>query len=123
MVLGDIFLWDTTHAIGHDRRWKYHVYVCGADWREGHTFLFISKADYGGDYKITKADYPFLDLEFSFVSCGNIVCYDDQELGAFPQKPLGRLTRAHLRDLYASIVASDTMVEWEKQRVCNAIPI
>jgi hypothetical protein len=68
MQLGDIFLWNTDQAAGHASRNKYHVYICEGDWRAGHTFLFISKADYGCDYPILKSDYDFFPLEKSFVN-------------------------------------------------------
>ena len=121
MILGDIFLWDTTQAIGHERRWKYHVYICPLDWRAGHTFLFISKANYGCDYEIRKADYPFLTLDSSFISCTGIVHYDDKELNAFPKKAVGRLAGAHLKELNSAIGAGGAMVAWEELRVCNAL--
>lgn len=121
MQLGDIFLWNTNQAAGHAARDKYHVYICGSDWRAGHTFLFISKANYGCDYEILQADYSFFPLAKSYVSCSSIVHYDD-DLAAFPQHPLGRLSQNHLKELRASIIAGGAMVEWEMQRVCNAIP-
>lgn len=121
MRLGDIFLWNTDQAAGHASRDKYHVYICEADWRAGHTFLFVSKADYGCDYAILKVDYPFFPLEKSFVSCASIIHYGDIELAAFPQEPLGRLSKKHLRELSAAIMDGGAMVEWEMQRVCNAI--
>jgi len=121
MQLGDIFLWNTDQAAGHGARDKYHVYICESDWRAGHTFLFISKANYGCDYEILKSDYKFFPLEKSYISCTGIIHYDDLELAAFPQQPLGRLSKKHLQELSAAIMAGGAMPEWEMQRVCNAI--
>ncbi|MGH6714141.1 MAG: hypothetical protein ACREEK_34940 [Bradyrhizobium sp.] len=121
MQVGDIFLWNTDQAAGHAARDKYHVYICESDWRVGHTFLFISKANYGCDYEILKSDYTFFPLDRSYISCTGIIHYDDAELAAFPQQALGRLSRKHLLELSAAIQAGGAMVEWEMQRVCNAI--
>ena len=122
MQLGDIFLWNTNQAAGHNLRDKYHVYICEGDWRAGNTFLFISKQNYGCDYPIRKADYPFFPLEVSYISCTNIIHYDNQELAAFDHRtPLGRLSKQHLKELSEAIIAGGAMVEWEMQRVCNAI--
>jgi hypothetical protein len=58
MELGDIYYWETDRVSGYDTRFKYHVFITAGDWKfDGNVFLFINKADYGGDYKITKADY------------------------------------------------------------------
>jgi hypothetical protein len=122
MQVGDIFFWTTDQAAGHAARDKYHVYICPADWRAGHTFLFISKLNYGCDYEILKADYDFFPLERSYVSCSSIVHYDDKELQAFPQQPLGRLSLKHQKELRAAILAGGAMVMWETHRVCNALP-
>ncbi len=121
MQLGDIFLWDTDQAAGHASRDKYHVYICDLDWRAGHTFLFISKQNYGCDYEIKKADYSFFPLAVSYISCTGIIHYNDQELASFDQRPLGRLSKNHLQELSAAIITGGAMVEWEMQRVCNAI--
>ena len=121
MQLGDIFLWNTDQAAGHAARDKYHVYICEGDWRAGHTFLFISKTNYGCDYEILKSDYGFFPLEKSYINCTSIIHYDDAELAAFSQQALGRLSKKHLQELGAAIQTGGAMVEWEMQRVCNAI--
>lgn len=121
MQLGDIFLWNTDQAAGFAARDKYHVYICESDWRAGHTFLFVSKANYGCDYEILKADYGFFPLEKSYISCTGIIQYNDQELAAFPNQPLGRLLPKHLSELCAAIMSGGAMAEWEMLRVCNAI--
>jgi hypothetical protein len=121
MNVGNIFYWVTDKAKGHETRAKYHLYICEGDWEEDNTFLFISKADYGGDYKIKKADYPFFELAESFVSCGSIVTYSDDRLKEFDQKPLGTLSKKHLGELYQAVLNSDTMEGRHIKRVCNAL--
>jgi hypothetical protein len=131
MQLGEIYFCETDQALGHELRNKYHIYICESDWKyicesdwkEGHTFLFISKTDYGGDFKITKKDYPFLPLDESYISCGRAVFYDDAGLVAFPKKPVGALTKEHMKALYAAIHASETMEAWQIMRVCNALKV
>lgn len=120
MNLGQIYRWTTDKAIGHQQRPKLHVFICEADAREDHTFLFISSANYGCDYKILKTDYPFLDHD-SFVSCGRIVCYSDEELAQFAIEELGRITKPHLAALRKAVLASDQMEAWEIKRVGNAL--
>jgi len=94
MDLGEIYVWDTDKAKGYDIRQKYHVYICEPDWQYEHTFLFVSKANYNGDYPIYHKDYPFLSLEVSYV--GDCVFYSDAELTASKPRLLGKLTKAHL---------------------------
>ena len=122
MNVGDIFVWVTNQAIGYEARKKYHVYLCDAGWRaEGHAFLFISKADYGGDYAIRKADYGFLSLEISFVSCNSIVCYSEADLLAARPQKVGQLSKAHLAELVRVISDSDIMEQWQINLACNAL--
>lgn len=121
MKLGEIYLWETSKAAGYQSRPKYHVYICEADWREGHTFLFVSKADYGGDFAIKNNDYPFLPLAVSYISCGSVVCYTDDEISAVKPKLKGQLSAAHIRALFNSVAASETMESWQIKRVCNAL--
>jgi hypothetical protein len=121
MNFGEVYIWETTQAQGHDLRKKYHIYLCAADWREGHTFLFISKSDYGGDHKITKAECPFLPLEVSYISCSSLVFYTDDKLASFSKTPVGKLSKELLKKLYNSIHASETMVGWQISRACNAL--
>jgi hypothetical protein len=123
MKLGEIYVWDTPKAAGHESRRKYHVYVCPADWRDGHTFLFVSKADYGGDFAISNKDYPFFPLPTSYISCGSIVCYEDAELAAVKPKLEGQLSKEHMTALYHAIAASETMEQWKILRVCNALKV
>jgi hypothetical protein len=71
--------------------------------------------------RLREADYGFFPLAVSYISCTNIIHYDDQVLAAFDHTPLGRLSDNHLKELSAAIIAGGAMAEWEMQRVCNAI--
>ena len=122
MKLGEIYVWVTDQAFGHQVRRKYHIYLCEAGWRtQGHAFLFISSADYGGDYPIRNADYGFLKNEVSYVSCGNIVTYSDDEVAAAKPEKVGSLSLGHLKDLYQAVAASETMEQWQIDLVCKAL--
>jgi hypothetical protein len=121
MKLGEIYVWDTDKAVGHDSRKKYHVFICPADWREGHTFLFISKADYGGDFAISNDDYKFLPIPVSYVSCTSIVCYTDQELADCKSQLVGQLLVEHMKALFNAVQGSEIMEQRNILRVCNAL--
>jgi hypothetical protein len=121
MNLGDIFYWITDRAIGHDARAKYHVYVCPPDWVDEHTFLFINRGPYGDDYRITKADYPFLDFPDSYISCGSIVSYSDAELASFDMNPIGQISKDHLRQICLAVADSKTMERQQIKRICEAL--
>jgi hypothetical protein len=60
MQLGEIYLWETQKAEGHEKRKKYHVFICPLDAGGDHTFLYINIVDWFKDYKITQANYNFL---------------------------------------------------------------
>lgn len=121
MNVGEIYVWESTQAIGHAVKRKYHVYLCEAGWRaEGHAFLFISSGDYGSDYKITATDYPFL-VRDSFVSCGGIVTYPEAELLIAKPLLVGVLLKHHLSELYGAIRNSETMTGWQVAMCCEAL--
>lgn len=63
MKLGEIYVWETEKAKGHDSRRKYHVFICEADSLGENTFLFISRNDFFDDYEIAKRDYCAEDQE------------------------------------------------------------
>jgi hypothetical protein len=65
MQVGEIYFWNTDKAAGRDSRDKYHLYIGECSWEDGHAFLFISKADYGGDFSIHKKDYGVFPLDVS----------------------------------------------------------
>jgi hypothetical protein len=120
MNIGDIFYWITDHAVGHDSRPKYHVYVCPADWVDDNTFLFINKGMYGEDYTVTKADYPFLEYD-SYISCFGTTSYSDQEISAFDQTSKGSISKAHLNDILLLVDKSRVMERLQKKRICAAL--
>lgn len=121
MQAGEIYFWNTDRATGHDTRDKYHLYVCegGAGYEDLHTFLFINKRDYGGDYAIHKTDYGFFSLDVSYV--GGVVTYTADELKAASPVLKGRLSTAHLAGLCASVAGSETMTGYEQKHVYNAL--
>ncbi|PHQ67788.1 MAG: hypothetical protein COB92_03075 [Robiginitomaculum sp.] len=122
MKLGNIYVWETNQAKGHDRRKKYHLFICVGDWQEENTFLFISSLDYGGpDLKIKKSDYPFLSKDESYASCTDIVCYSDSALSGCEPELIGRLTDEHIISLRDQILASEIMEQKHINRICQAI--
>ncbi len=120
MILGAVYKWETAKAKGHITRDKFHVFICEGDWEEGHTFLFISSDDFGGDYRLTNPPYEFLTKPESFVSCSSIVSYSEDELKLMG-KPVGQLSKQHLIELHKAIANSDTMVGRHQKRCCNAL--
>lgn len=120
MKLGEIYFWETTQAVGHSVRSKYHIFICEEDAQGEHTFLFISSSDYGGDFKITKADYAFLTHD-SYISLGRPVYYTTADLAGLNAKVTGQLTRAHLQELFNFVQGSQIMEGKDIKRVCNAL--
>lgn len=122
MMIGDIYVWDTNRAVGHDTRRKYHLYIGEAGWRDdGHAFLFISSHDYGNDYRILREDYPFLTKEESFVSCNGIVVYPTLELKQYSITKVSALRPEHAQELHSSLAGSETMEGWQIRLCCEAI--
>jgi hypothetical protein len=119
MLSGEIYFWDTNKAKGHDSRDKYHLYLCESQWDDGHAFLFINKADYGGDFPLAKADYPFFPLQTSYVSLSGIIPYTDQELAIAILK--GRLSTAHMQALFNAVAGCKTMTPREILLAGNAL--
>jgi hypothetical protein len=118
MKIGDIYLFLSNQTVGYDTRPKYHIYMCETGWMgEGSAFLFISKGDYGGDYRINRADYPFLTYDTSYVSCGNIASYSEEYLASVAVKKVGVLRPEHLTEVYKRVRDSFTM----EQRLINLI--
>ena len=118
---GEIYVWDTDQALGYDIKRKFHVYICEAGRRaDGHAFLFISSANYVGDYKILSADYAFL-VRDSFVSCRGIVTYPDADIVAAKPQLIGRLSKVHMAKLFKAISASEAMVSWQIRLCCEAL--
>lgn len=120
MKLGEIYVWETRQAAGHPLRKKYHIFLCEEDHVEDHTFLFISSIDYGGDYKIAKADYSFLSYD-SFISITNPIYYSTADLQSYTPQLVGQLTKAHMQELFNKIQGSDLMTGRDIKRCCNAL--
>jgi hypothetical protein len=123
MDVGEIFLWNTDKAKGHESRDKYHLYVSECQWEDGHAFLFISKADYGGDFPIYKSDYGFFPLDTSYISLSGIVPYSDKEIQDARPERKGQLSKQHMQDLFHAVAGTEKMVEREKLLVGNALRI
>lgn len=122
MNVGDIYVWETARATGHDLRRKYHLYIGEAGWRDdGHAFLFISSNDYGGDFQILQTDYGFLTKERSFISCTGIVVYPIVELNTYSMVKIGRLRQVDAHGLHSALAGSDTMEQWQIALCCSAI--
>lgn len=120
MKLGEIYSWETHQAAGHTTRKKYHIFICEEDAQGEHTFLFISSADYGGDFKITKSDYAFLAYD-SYISLGRPVYYTTADLNSCKKTLVGQLSVAHLRELFNAVQGSEQMEGKDIKRVCNAL--
>jgi hypothetical protein len=120
MNLGDIFYWITEKAIDHDSRPKYHIYICPPDGWDEYTFLFINKSPWGDELKITKAEYPFLDYD-SYIGCNSVVSYTDAELVSLEKKPVGQLSKEHLKKLFHILADPQAMERMQAKRLCNAL--
>ena len=83
MKTGEIFIWETKKAKGHDLRSKYHIFICPVDWQEGNTFLFICSDNYFGDFKITQEDWVKMPKPESFISLRSPAFYTDEELAEY----------------------------------------
>jgi hypothetical protein len=124
MKLGEIYYFTTDQAVGYDSRPKYHVYLGDSVWPfDGYIFLFISKSDYGGDYRIYQKDYPFLTYEDSFVSCGSVLDYKAEEFRAANPERKGSLSKLHLAELHASVATSETMRASHIKVVCELLKV
>jgi hypothetical protein len=121
MRVGEIYLWNTDRAAGHDSRNKYHLYVGECQWENGHAFLFINKADYGDDFAIYKKDYAFFPLDVSYIGLGGIIPYTDQDLKECIPQLKGRLTKAHMQELFNAIAGCKKMPSREILLVGNAL--
>ena len=121
MKLGDIYYWNTEKVAGRDSRFKYHLFICEPVWPLDHAFLFINSTNYGGDYAIQKADYPFFTNDTSYVDVGGAICYSDQELKDASPDRKGQMSNTHLQNLFHWILESGKMPGREEKIVCNAL--
>jgi hypothetical protein len=75
---------------------------------------------YGGDYKLTRSDYPFLSYD-SYVSSFGIVTYDDATIATFDATAKGTITNAHLKEIMHVLNGSKTLERQQKTRICAAL--
>jgi len=122
MKLGEVYLWETDKAQGHEKRRKFHVYICEHDNGDGSAFLYINSVDWYGDYKIAQADYNFLSHD-SFVGCSAVVQYTEAELKAAAPQLVGQLSELHLKGLRDAIIAAETMERRDTNCVCKALAV
>jgi hypothetical protein len=121
MKLGEVYKWNTIKAKGHDNRDKYHIFIRPSDQEGDNTFLFINSADWFQDYKLPKSpNHGYLEYD-SYVSCSSTVEYTDDELAKFEQTPVGQLTKEELKGLRDALIAAETMVTRDLNRVCKAL--
>jgi hypothetical protein len=123
MQVGEIYYWDTDKAAGHDSRFKYHLFICEPDWNTDHSFLFINKADYGGDFALSKADYDFFTIDPSYIGLGSVIPYTTDELAAVVPELKGRLSNQHMQDLFNAVLGCKKMTGSEKKLVGNALRV
>lgn len=118
MQLGEVYLWETSKAHGHDKRKKYHVFICvdGDD----HVFLFVNTADWFNDYKIAKGNYNFLTYD-SFIGCSAIVTYTGFDIAIAMPQLVGQLTVDDMKGLRDAIIAAETMEQRDANTVCKAL--
>jgi hypothetical protein len=123
MHVGEIYFWNTDKAVGHDSRDKYHLYIGECPWENGHAFLFINKADYGGDFPLHKNDYTFFPLDVSYIGLAGIIPYTDAELKTAVPILKGRLTKDHMQQLFNAVAGCKKMVNREILLVGNALKV
>ena len=120
MNLGEVYFWETENVEGHDRRGKFHVFICAEDDVDGHTFLFINTMDWYLDYRILEANYDFLEYD-SFVGCSNPAIYTTEQIAAANPRLVGQLSQGDLKALRDAIIAAETMETHHQNRVCKAL--
>lgn len=120
MNVGDVLVWNTDKAIGYDSRRKMHIFICSGNWLEENIFLFISSVNYGEDYPILRSNYGFLTYD-SFISCGGIAAYLDDEIRSSSPTFLGRLSHGDLKGLHDAIAKSRTMERRHIPIICAAL--
>ena len=128
MKIGEVYYWKTEKVIGHDDRNKYHVFICLADWQDGHVFLFINKSGNDWDLEIrnTHPAFKYLPLEKSYIDCGSIVSYSTDELNEIwkehgKESLKGRLTTDLAKALLAKLQDSKVMKRSHKKKLCAVI--
>jgi len=101
-----------------------HVYICRTDYfraPDEYAFMFISKADHSGCFRIAQAGYEeFLEYD-SFISCGNLVFYSREYLTDAGIKHKGTIKKEHLVALRNHLIDHDVMENWQIKLACNAL--
>src|SRR5262249_50902723 len=115
--------WNTDKAAGYDSRDKYHLYIGECSWEDGHAFLFINKADYGGDPPLHKKKYEFFPLPINYFGFGKIIFYTDRELQEATPELKGCLTKDHMQQLFNAVAGCKKMVTREALLVGNALKV
>lgn len=122
METGEIFFWNTDKVQGRDTRRKYHIFICGSDWKEDrNTFLFISSNNYFNDFQINQKDWAVMPKTDSFISCVSPVFYYDSDLKRYEITRTGSLTVQCMRRLALHIQDSDSMERRHISRVVAAL--
>jgi hypothetical protein len=97
------------------------LYIDECPWEDGYAFLFINKTDYGDDFPLHTKDYSFFPLSISFVGLAGIIPYTDKELQDAAPQLKGRLTKAHMQQLFNVVAGCKKMVSREILLVGNAL--
>ncbi len=110
MKTGEIYKWQTSKARGHDKRYKYHVFI-GKDAQNGNVTLLINSANYFNEgFELRKSDYPFFSNEASYIGCTSSVNYSDKEIQAIPEESYkGTLNTEHFKQLREHISKSEVL--------------
>ena len=119
MNLGEIYLWETDRAQGHEKRFKYHIFICN-DEDGNHVFVYINSVEWHMDCKILKANYDFLEYD-SFIGCNAVETFTPKLLAGFKPKLLGQLSAADMKSLRDAIIGAETMPTQDANRVCKAL--
>lgn len=115
--LGDVFRFSTAKARGHDSRNKFHVAI---DLGTG-TFLFINSDPFEGAMRITRADWPEMPKNESYISLSSTIRYTRADLTGVDIEPAGRLTDDCLRRLEEEVASSLTLTIQEIDSVLLAL--
>jgi hypothetical protein len=91
------------------------------DTEELNFFLFINKRDWFKDHKILLENYKgFLEYD-SFVGGNTVARYSSAYLSKLNLHPAGTLSVDDLKSVRDAIIAAETMVQRDMNRVCKAL--
>ena len=119
MDLGAIYRWETDRAQGHEKRFKYHIFICD-DVDGNHVFVYINSMDWYKDHKILKANYDFLEYD-SFIGCNAVERYTPKAFGSCNPELKGQLSDDDMKALRNAIIAAETMATGDMNLVCKAL--